>query len=180
MKRVVPISLLATVLVAVPSARGAEGVTARQLSAQWAEYYASVYQVPRDLVNAVIQVESDWNPYAVSGKGAAGLMQLMPETASRFGVLDRFDIQENLRGGVAYLGWLIRLFKGDLRLAVAAYFAGESLILLRGPAYSSRKVFEYVSRVAQVYRTLRRQGVPRVIYSPGSRRSGGGALCCED
>jgi len=180
MNRVLPISLLATVLVAVPSARGAEGVTARQLSAQWAEYYASVYQVPRDLVNAVIQVESDWNPYAVSDKGAAGLMQLMPETASRFGVLDRFDIQENIRGGVAYLGWLIRMFKGDLRLAVAAYFVGESLILLRGPAYSSRKVFEYVSRVAEVYRTLRRQAMPRVIYSPGSRRSGGGPLCCED
>jgi len=53
-------------------------------------------------------------------------MQLMPRTAVRFGVLDRFDIDENLRGGVAYLAWLLRLFHGDLRLAVAAYQAGES------------------------------------------------------
>jgi len=180
MKRLFPISLLATVLLAEPSAWGAQDTTTRQLSLQCADYYAHAYQVPLELVAAVIQVESGWNPHAVSDKGAAGLMQLMPKTASRFGVLDRFDIQENIRGGVAYLGWLIRLFKGDLRLAVAAYFVGESLILLRGSALSSRKVFEYVSHVAEVYRTLRRQGVPRVIYSPGSRRSGGGALCCED
>ena len=178
--KTVPTALLALALLAVPSAWGAEGVTARQVSVQWAEYYAYVYQVPLELVAAVIQVESNWNPYAVSDKGAAGLMQLMPETAARFGVRDRFDIQENIRGGVAYLGWLIRLFKGDLRLAVAAYFVGESQILLWGAAYSSRKVFEYVSRVAQVYRMLRRQPVPGVLSSPGPRRSEGGALCCEN
>ena len=107
-------------------------------------------------MDAVIQVESGWNPYAVSKKGAVGLMQLMPETALRFGVQDRFDIEENIRGGVAYLAWLIRLFNGDLRLAVAAYQVGESQILLRGLAYSSREVFEYVSRVAQLYRRLQR------------------------
>lgn len=168
MKRVLPISLLATVLLAVPSTWGAEGLTARQLSVQYAEYYAGAYQVPRELVVAVIQVESDWNPFAVSAKGAAGLMQLMPETASRFGVLDRFDIEENIRGGVAYLRWLIRLFRGDLRLAVAAYFVGESQILSSGAAYSSRKAFEYVSRVARVYRALRRQAVPRVDSGFGS------------
>jgi len=168
MKRVLPMSLLATVLLAIPSAWGAEGGTARQLSARYAEYYANAFQVPLELVSAVIQVESDWNPYAVSEKGAAGLMQLMPETASRFCVLDRFDVEENIRGGVAYLAWLLRVFKGDLRLAVAAYFVGESQILLRGAAYSSRKAFEYVSRVARVYRALRRQTVPRVNSAFGS------------
>jgi soluble lytic murein transglycosylase-like protein len=162
MKRALATSLLATVLLAVPSALGAEIETARQLSARYAEYYANAYQVPPELVAAVIQVESGWNPHAVSEKGAAGLMQLMPKTASRFGVLDRFDIEENIRGGVAYLGWLIRFFRGDLRLAVAAYFVGESQILSSGPAYSSRKAFEYVSRVARVYRALRRPSVPRV------------------
>ena len=166
--KTVPTSLLAFVLLAVPSAWGAERGTARQLSVQWAEYYARVYQVPLELVASVIQVESNWNPYAVSDKGAAGLMQLMPETASRFGVLDRFDVEENIRGGVAYLAWLLRVFKGDLRLAVAAYFVGESQILLRGAAYSSRKAFEYVSRVARVYRALRRQTVPRVNSAFGS------------
>jgi soluble lytic murein transglycosylase-like protein len=135
----------------------------REFSARCAEHYARVYQVPVELVDAVIQVESNWNPYAVSVKGAAGLMQLMPETAMRFGVRDRFDIEENVRGGVAYLAWLIRLFKGDLRLAVAAYFVGESRILLRGLAYSSRQVFDYVSRVAHVYRWLRLETAQRGV-----------------
>jgi soluble lytic murein transglycosylase-like protein len=141
------------------AARAAEPTNLRDFSAQCAAHYARLYQVPVALVDAVIQVESGWNPYAVSRKGAAGLMQLMPATAARFGVEAPFDIQENIRGGVEYLAWLIRLFRGDLRLAVAAYFVGESPILLQGLAYSSRQVFDYVTRVAQVYRWLRRQGV---------------------
>ena len=134
-----------------------EPVRVQEFSVQCAALYASAFKVPVELVDAVIQVESSWNPYAVSIKGAAGLMQLMPATAIRFGVHDRFDIEENIRGGVAYLAWLIRLFKGDLRLAVAAYQVGESQILLRGLAYSSPEVFEYVNRVAQVYRAIRRE-----------------------
>lgn len=118
-------------------------------------FYASAYGVPVELVEAVIQVESAWNPYAISSKGAAGLMQLMPATAVRFGVRNRFDVEENVRGGVTYLAWLIRLFRGDLRLAVAAYYVGESAILLRGLAYSSEDVFRYVTRVAKAYRRLR-------------------------
>jgi len=100
-------------------------------------------------------------------KGAAGLMQLMPATAIRFGVHDRFNIEENIRGGVAYLAWLIRLFKGDLRLAVAAYQVGESQILSRGLAYSSQEVFEYVSRVARVYRAMRRETGRRLSTQAG-------------
>jgi soluble lytic murein transglycosylase-like protein len=167
-------------LLSTPLTASAQARAVRESSVRCAAYYASAFEVPVELVDAVIQVESNWNPYAVSEKGAAGLMQLMPGTAARFGVRDRFDIEENVRGGVAYLAWLVRLFKGDLRLAVAAYFVGESQILLWGAAYSSRKVFEYVSRVAQVYRMLRRKPVPGVISSPGSRRSEGGALCCEN
>lgn len=131
-------------------------------SERCAAFYASDFGVPVALVDAVIQVESGWNPYAVSAKGAAGLMQLMPETALRFGVRDRFNIRENIRGGVAYLAWLIRLFHGDLRLAVAAYQVGESKILSRGLAYSSREVFEYVTRVARLYRGVRRETVRRI------------------
>lgn len=134
----------------------------REFSAHCAAVYASAFQVPVELVDAVIQVESDWNPYAISSKGAAGLMQLMPTTAIRFGVGDRFDIEDNVRGGVAYLAWLIRLFRGDLRLAVAAYQVGESRILLRGLAYSSPEVFQYVSRVAQLYRVMRRESERRI------------------
>src|SRR5579859_5868127 len=153
-----------------PAAWAAEPASVRAFSEQCAASYASAFEVPVELVEAIIQMESGWNPYAVSKKGAAGLMQLMPATAIRFGVQDRFNIQENIRGGVAYLAWLIRLFKGDLRLAVAAYQVGESQILSRGLAYSSREVFEYVSRVAQLYRAFRREAVPRpTTYGSATR-----------
>ena len=145
-----------------PAVWAAEPASVYEFSERCAASYASAFEVPVELVEAVIQVESGWNPYAVSSKGAAGLMQLMPATAARFGVRDRFNIEENIRGGVAYLAWLIRLFKGDLRLAVAAYQVGESQILSRGLAYSSREVFLYVSRVAQLYRAMRRATARRL------------------
>ncbi|MCP5109621.1 MAG: lytic transglycosylase domain-containing protein, partial [bacterium] len=72
----------------------------------WADYWAQEFGIERELVYAVIEVESAWNPRAVSSKGAVGLMQLMPETAAEFGVRDRFDPADNVRGGVAYLAWL--------------------------------------------------------------------------
>lgn len=140
----------------------AEQAPAQRYSKRCAAFYAMAYQVPVELVDAIILVESSWNPLAVSPKGAAGLMQLMPQTALRFGVRDRFNIQENIRGGVAYLAWLIRLFHGDLRLAVAAYLVGETEILTRRLAYSSREVFKYVSRVARLYRALRRKAFVQV------------------
>jgi len=146
---------------------GAEDV--RHFSARCAGAYASAFEVPVELVDAIIQVESAWNPYAVSMKGAAGLMQLMPATAMRFGVRDRFNIEENIRGGVAYLAWLIQLFRGDLRLAVAAYQVGESQILSRGLEYSSPEVFQYVSRVAELYRVLRQRTAPGITRSSGFR-----------
>ena len=136
-------------------ATGAEGRTVAEVSARWAAYYANVYHVPVELVEAIIDVESGWNPYAVSDKGAVGLMQLMPETATRFGLHNRFVIRENIRGGVAYLDWLMRLFHGDLRLVVAGYYAGEQRLLPRGLAYSSSDTYEYVRRVAAIYRARR-------------------------
>jgi len=122
----------------------------RDLSARWAEYYAAVYRVPVELVEAIIDEESAWNPYAVSSKGAAGTMQLMPETAVRFGVHNRFRVDENIHGGVAYLAWLTRRFNGDLRL-IAAYYVGEAAISLRGLDYSSPDVQGYVQRVSRRY-----------------------------
>jgi soluble lytic murein transglycosylase-like protein len=123
----------------------------RDLSARWAEYYAAVYRVPVELVEAIIDEESAWNPYAVSSKGAAGIMQLMPETAVRFGVHNRFRVDENIHGGVAYLAWLKRRFHGDLRLITAAYYVGEAAIALRGLDYSSPDVQGYVQRVSRRY-----------------------------
>jgi soluble lytic murein transglycosylase-like protein len=154
------------VLFAAPRTLAAGPREIREQSARCAAVYASAFDVPLELVEAVIQVESAWNPFAVSRKGAAGLMQLMPQTARRFGVQDRFNIEENIRGGVAYLAWLIRLFQGDLRLAVAAYQAGESQILLRGLAYASQEVFDYVRRVAELYRVLRRETGRRPAKHP--------------
>jgi soluble lytic murein transglycosylase-like protein len=127
----------------------------RDLSARWAEYYASVYRVPIELAEAMIDEESGWNPYAVSNKGAAGIMQLMPGTAVRFGVHNRFRVDENIHGGMAYLAWLMRRFKGDLRMITAAYYVGEYPISLRGLDYSSPDVQGYVQRVSRRYRARR-------------------------
>ena len=148
-------------LVGTARAQAPDARPPRDVSARWAEYYAAVYQVPVELVAAIIDEESGWNPYAVSKKGAAGIMQLMPATAMRFGVRNRFRVQENIRGGVAYLAWLKQKFNGDLRLVTAAYYVGEAPISSRGLGYSSADVQGYVKRVAQRYRTrrlLRAQG----------------------
>ena len=143
------------VLVGTARAQVSDGGQLRDVSGRWAEYYAAVYQVPVELVAAIIDEESGWNPYAVSKKGAAGIMQLMPATAVRFGVRNRFVVQENIRGGVAYLAWLKQRFNGDLRLITAAYYVGESAISLRGLEYSSPDVQGYAKRVAQRYRMRR-------------------------
>jgi len=103
------------------------------------------------LVLAVISAESAFDRTAVSPKGAQGLMQLMPETASRFGVADAFDPQQNLRGGMTYLAWLLEQFAGDLHHALAAYNAGEKAVeQFRGiPPYAETR--DYVRRVLGYY-----------------------------
>lgn len=146
---------LFVLLIGTARAQAANLAQLRYLSARWAEYYASVYRVPPELVEAIIDEESGWNPYAVSSKGAAGLMQLMPGTAVRFGVHNCFRVDENIRGGVAYLAWLKSRFKGDLRLITAAYYVGEYPISRRGLDYSSPEVQGYVRRVFERYRARR-------------------------
>lgn len=127
-----------------------------QLAARdWADHWADVYDVPRELVYAVIEAESAWDPFAVSKAGASGLMQLMPDTAAMFGVRNRFDIAENTRGGVAYLAWLKERCGADWRLIVASYNAGHTRVLRRGLDYSSAEVLAYVSRVAHLYKRNR-------------------------
>ena len=97
-------------------------------------------QLPAPLVHSVVEVESNYNPFAVSSKGALGLMQLVPDTARRFGVEDVFDPVENMRGGARYLRYLIDLY-GDYRLALAAYNAGEGAVARYGgvPPYSETR-----------------------------------------
>ena len=99
------------------------------------------------LVPAVIAVESAGRIDAVSRAGAAGLMQLMPQTAERFGVQDRFDPAENLRGGVTYLSWLLEEFDGDALLALAGYNAGENAVRRHGGVPPYPETLAYVPKV---------------------------------
>ena len=125
----------------------------------WADYYARAYGVPLEFVQAVIDVESAWHPYVISAKGAAGLMQLTPPAALTFGVTNRFLIEENIRGGVAYLAYLIRRFEGELRLVAAAYYAGEKRIKKQGLRCADADIYRYVSEIQRFY--LKRQMVAR-------------------
>lgn len=153
-------------LVGVGSAQTVDVNYGQETSMRSIEHYATAYRVPVELVEAIIDEESGWNPYAVSSKGAAGIMQLMPETAFRFGVHDRFSVNENVRGGVAYLAWLKNRFGGDLRLVTAAYYVGEIPIDARGLAYSSADVQGYVRRVARRYRSRRMLSAGIVAVRP--------------
>lgn len=114
---------------------------------------AQRYRLPNALLHAVISAESAYDPLAVSHKGAVGLMQLMPETGQRYGVRDLTDPAANIHGGSRYLRDLLRLFKQNLRLALAAYNAGENAVIRYGnkiPPYQETQL--YVERVLQYYR----------------------------
>ena len=115
---------------------------------------------------AVIEAESAWNPHAISTAGAVGLMQLMPETAATFGVRNRFDTRENIRGGVAYLVWLRKHCGEDRRLILASYNAGPKRVLAQRLRYSSAEVNEYVRRVAHLYRRNRWETILREGGTP--------------
>ena len=116
---------------------------------------AKTHDVSAALVESVIQVESNYNPHAVSPKGAQGLMQLMPSTARRFGVKNSFDPKQNIDGGVRYLKFLRETF-GDDRLAVAAYNAGEGAVLRYGNVPPYVETMDYVAKVGLKYGQARR------------------------
>jgi soluble lytic murein transglycosylase-like protein len=121
---------------------------------------AKLHNLDPALVHAVITAESNYNPNAVSQKGAVGLMQVMPDTGRRYGVRPR-ELREphkNIKAGVQYLAELIAMFEGDLRLALAGYNAGENAVLRHGrriPPFAETQA--YVPRVLRFYDTLRLQ-----------------------
>lgn len=126
------------------------------------EAAAKKYDVDPLLVHSVIQVESAYNPYAMSPKGAQGLMQLMPGTARRFGVSNAFDVRDNIEGGVRYLKYLQTLFPDDPRLAVAAYNAGEAAVWKYNnqiPPYPETE--QYVYRVGKKYGEAKKAAAER-------------------
>ena len=139
------------------------------------ERVAEEHKVDPALVRAVIEVESAWNPRAVSIKGALGLMQLMPATAARYGVGDAFDPRQNVSGGTRHLRFLLDLFDNDTRLALAAYNAGENAVTRHKgvPPYCETRA--YVQRLetllgsfkaavggTRIYRTVDSHG--RVVF----------------
>jgi soluble lytic murein transglycosylase-like protein len=133
---------------AEPEAAGAaEPATFREAVDQ----IARKHDLPPQLVHSVIRVESNYNPYAISPKGAQGLMQLVPGTARRFGVTNVFNPAQNIEGGARYLRYLLDLYKNDYRLALAAYNAGEGAVAKHGgvPPYP-----ETVNYLQQVRRRL--------------------------
>lgn len=134
----------------------------------YADAYADHYRVSRALVYAIVEQESNWNPSALSNKGAAGLMQLMPETARLYGVRNRYIASQNLSGGVQYLAHLLRRFHGELRLVVAAYYCGSHPLDRRGLAYRNPDVVGYVEVVRRRYEChLRDQRFGRTSLSAG-------------
>jgi len=122
------------------------------------EHAALSAAVESNLLRAVIVVESGFNSRAVSKRGAVGLMQLMPATASRFGVSNPYDAQQNVHAGARYLKFLIDRFGHDIRLALAAYNAGEDAVARNGgqiPPFS--ETMAYVPRVLKIYKLLAEQ-----------------------
>jgi soluble lytic murein transglycosylase-like protein len=116
---------------------------------------AALYQIPEELVRAVIKVESDFDPRAVSPANARGLMQLIPETAERMMVTDIFDPRQNVFGGVRYLRVLANLFNGDLALTIAAYNAGENAVIRHGGIPPYQETQAYVGKVLSHYQKYR-------------------------
>lgn len=129
------------------------------------------YGVEEALIKAVIRVESGFNSRAVSPKGARGLMQLMPGTASMLGVRDSFDPRQNIDGGVRHLRGLIDRFGNDLKLALAAYNAGEQAVVNHGGVPPYRETRDYVSRILGLFTPAPAMAAPRVPELPSTYRT---------
>lgn len=120
--------------------------------------YSRAHGVDPSLVKAIVMAESNFNPLAVSPKGAQGLMQLMPDTARLVNVENPFDPHENIKGGIKYLKMLDEIFKGDLELILAAYNAGPSKVMehkMNVPPIEETKT--YIKRVKHFYNKLKKQ-----------------------
>ncbi len=130
---------------------GARWGQSRKQIEDWVGQIASSYSVDPELVLAVIRTESGFNPAALSSKNAQGLMQLIPATAERFGVKDIWNPFENIKGGIAYLHWLLRHFSGNVEWTLAAYNAGERTVEQYQGVPPYRETQDYVKRILSFY-----------------------------
>lgn len=119
------------------------------------------------LVHAIVKVESDFNAYAVSRKGAMGLMQLMPQTAVELNVKNSFNPSENIYGGVKYLRYLLDRYEGNLQLALAAYNSGETSVKRWGTIPPFRETQQYVKKILQIYNGNCKTPAPRYTIFVG-------------
>jgi hypothetical protein len=119
------------------------------------EEFSSKYGVDSALVKAVIQAESGFNSYAVSRKGAKGLMQLMPQTAMQWRVVDVFDPRQNIEGGVRHLKYLLQTFENNLALSIAAYNAGKEVVIQNYSIPPYGETQNYVRKVLRYYESYK-------------------------
>jgi hypothetical protein len=129
---------------------------------------AQQHHVQPALLLAVMKAESSFNPTVVSKAGAVGLMQLIPETAMRHGVRNLYDTNENITGGAKHLRYLLDRFHGNIRLALAAYNAGEGKVDLYGQIPPYKETQDYVKKVLVYYRSYKKDGwiMPVVMTAP--------------
>jgi len=127
------------------------GTNFRQEINRIVEEIAHKYSLEPTLIHSIIKIESNYDPWAISPKGAIGLMQLMPTTAAQYGVRDIFDPRENIEGGVRYLKDLIRLYQGRTDLVLAAYNAGQEAVKKFGGIPPYPETINYIEKVKASY-----------------------------
>jgi soluble lytic murein transglycosylase len=118
------------------------------------------------LVKAIIRAESSFDPYAISSKGAEGLMQLMPETSKKLNIANPFDPHENIKGGVKYLRYLLDRFNYDLKLSLAAYNAGETTVSQVNGVPNYRETKSYISEVLRYYKEYKKKSPAGTVATP--------------
>lgn len=135
------------------------------------ESKSSKYNIEPAIIRAVITAESNWDPRAVSHKGAIGLMQLMPDTAKDMEISNPFDPEDNIEGGTRYLRWLLNKFDGNLDLALAAYNAGPTRVEQSGGIPAITETRKYVQNVNKIYKgssPKKEARIYKITYSDGT------------